>query len=236
MAEARINTLSAKWNDLAPSFLRARQALFAAKDHDNIYTAFLSSHKPEEAANKVAAYSERMMDAKRDFAIIRVTFNDIDPEDMHSPVVKEILDKWNDYFKLYKQLCMNFSKAQTFRRNRSKIEEKEKLRMEEVKNAQEVRIKKLELESLSASINLESSTPGTSTSNSRASPSPASLRNYDQFKPKITLSSEITFLEMMDWKVETLAWFKAANHSNIDPVSPKTAAPASGGGQVMGPW
>ena len=175
----------------------------------------------EEAANEVEVYSECMLETKKVFKIIRMTINDIELEDKDNPAVLTILDKWNKYQKLYKQLSINFSKAQTFRRNRIKAEEeREKLRLEEVKNAQEVIIKKLELESVNTSLQSGSSTPGTSTPISRASPSHDTgqlpIRDNSQFKPKITLSSEITFLEMMDWKTETLAWFKARNYTTID--------------------
>ena len=122
-----------------------------------------------------------------------MTINDIDPEDKDKPAVLEILGKWNKYLQLYKQLSINFSKAQTFKKSRIKAEEeREKIRLEERKDAQELTIRKLELEASNATIHSESSTPGTSTPISRSSPIPTATqlhRDNNQFKPKISLSS-----------------------------------------------
>ena len=62
---------------------------------------------------------------------------------------------------------------------------------------------------------------GASTPASRESPVPPvvtqlSKQDISQFKPTNSLSSELSFLEMQDWKEEVLNWFKIANHTNLD--------------------
>ena len=64
-------------------------------------------------------------------------------------------------------------------------------------------------------------TSGASTPASRESPVPPvvtqlSKQDISQFKLTNTLSSELSFLEMQDWKEEVLNWFKIANHTNLD--------------------
>ena len=44
MAEARQLELSTKWEALAPSFTKAKKALYAAKDHNDIYTAYIADN------------------------------------------------------------------------------------------------------------------------------------------------------------------------------------------------
>ena len=238
MAKARLAALTSQWAELAPTFLQARQALYATKDRDDI-----SSNELDEAANEVEEYSKCMSEAKRTFKIIRMTINNINPEDENTPAVLDIMEKFKTYLELYKLLSRNFCKAHTFKRNRVKaaeereklrleelqerekfrleeMKEKEKLKLEEMNNAKEIMIKKLELEASNTSLHSESSTPGTSTPVSRSSPVPPPTqlpaRDTSQFKPKMTLSSDITFMEMVDWKQETLAWFKAANFPALD--------------------
>ena len=88
--------------------------------------------------------------------------------------------------------------------------------LEELKSNKELSIKRLELEATNASITTDSSTPGTSTPISRSSPAPVQTRDTTHLKPKSTLSSEVSYLEMLDWKQEALARFKASNFSTYD--------------------
>ena len=73
VVEARLQALSSKWAELAPAFLKARQALYAAKDQDNTYTVYIASNDLDKAANEVEEYSSCMMEAKRTFKVIIMT-------------------------------------------------------------------------------------------------------------------------------------------------------------------
>ena len=85
----------------------------------------------------------------------------------------------------------------------------------------EISIKKLKLEHGTSISGSESSPSGTSTPISWSSPVPPattqlSKKDISEFKPKNSLSAELTYLEMQDWKVEPLNWFKIGNHAALE--------------------
>ena len=180
MAEARQTKLGEKKDSLAPSFIKAKKALYA----------YLAESELDEAANEIEEYSSCMQEAKKLFKKIRMTVNEIDPEDHSSKVVDSIMENWSTYVSMYKSLVKNFGKAQTFRKDRLKVEQdkekdkekeeerKMKLAMEEMKNQKEIYIKKLKLEATNASISSDNSAPGTSTPISRSSPTPTPTRGW----------------------------------------------------------
>ena len=130
MAEARQQELNTKWEALAPSFTKA------TKDHDNIFTTYIAENELDEAANKVNEYSSCMLEAKQRFKEIRMMIKEINPEDSDSVVVKSFMEKWETYLLLYKSPAKNFGKAQTFKKNRLKVEQEKK--KEKVKKETEV--------------------------------------------------------------------------------------------------
>ena len=171
----------------------------------------------------IKKYSTSMVEAKKRFEDMWLIIEEINPQNRESSVVKAIMDKCEAYMKLYKFLVLNLGKAQTFRNSmlkeeQEKVKEKEKeqeilmmLKLEEITNSKELSLRKLKLDATNASVSSESSTPGTSTPISRVSPTPAQARDLTHLQPKSVLSTEISSLEMQDWKQETLAWFKASN-------------------------
>ena len=93
MAEARQQELNSKWEALAPSSIRAKKALYAAKDHNDTYTAYIADNELDEATNEVEEYSSCMLEAKRMFEEIRLMVKEINPEDSDLTVVKSIMEK-----------------------------------------------------------------------------------------------------------------------------------------------
>ena len=132
----------------------------------------------------------------------------------------DIMNRWTPYKELYKTLNRNFCIAYSFRKKRIKEEEaKERITMEEMRlnNEKEISIKKLELEHGSTISGGDSGPSGTSTPISWSSPSPQlSKKDISEFKPKNSLSAELTYLEMQDWRDKTLNWFKIGNHATLE--------------------
>ena len=107
---ARQKELSKKWDELAPSFIRAKKALYAAKDHDDTFTAYIDNNELDEAANEVEEYSSCMLEAKSMFEEIRMMVDEINPEDKGLTVVESIMEKCETYLLLYKSLVSNLAK------------------------------------------------------------------------------------------------------------------------------
>ena len=102
-------------------------------------------------------------------------------------------------------------------------EAKERITMEEMRlnNEKEISIKKLELEHGSMISGGDSGPSVNSTPISRSSPlstvsSQLSKKDISEFKPKNSLSAELTYLEMQDWRDKTLNWFKIGNHATLE--------------------
>ena len=69
-------------------------------------------------------------------------------------------------------------------------------------------------------MNASGTSSGTATPASRESPVPPaatllSKQDISQFKPTNSLSAELSFIEMQDWKEEVLNWFEIAKHTDL---------------------
>ena len=132
------------------------------------------------------------------------------------------MNRWTPYKELYKKLTRNYCVAYSFRKKRIKeVEAKERLTIKDMRNQKEISIKKLELEHGSTISGSESGPSGTSTPISRSSPLPPassqlSKKDISESKPKNSLSAELTYLEMQDWRDKTLNWFKIGNHATLE--------------------
>ena len=94
---------------------------------------------------------------------------------------------------------------------------KEKITLEEMRLESNLAIKKLEV---AQAINASGASSGTSTPVPRESPVPPaatvlSKQDVAQFKPINSLSAELSFIKMQDWKEEVLNWFQIAKHTEL---------------------
>ena len=198
MLTERTAALSLQWKVLEPEFLKAKAALLAAKDRDDLYTSLVTEGSLDEAFDQAEEYGHIMSEAKKRFEAVRMIVETISPEDEEHTIVRDIRASWTPYFETYKKLNRNYCNAYSFRRKRLKeLEDKQKaaeaetplkkeLALEEMRLQNYVSIKKLELEHILSLSGTASS--GTSTLISRESPVPPvaahmSKQDISQFKP-----------------------------------------------------
>ena len=94
---------------------------------------------------------------------------------------------------------------------------KEKITLKEMRLESNLAIKKLEV---AQAMNASGASSGTATPASRESPVPPaatllSKQDITQFKLTNSLSAELSFIEMQDWKEEVLNWFEIAKHTDL---------------------
>ena len=244
MSTERTTALLSQWKELEPEFQKAKAALMAAKDRDDMYTSLVADAKLDEALDQAEEYSHTMTEAKRGFESIRMIIETISPEDMDHPTIKDIMATWDPYVETYKRLTRNYCSAYSFRKKRLKeIEIEDYLRDKtqggrgqlqglshggrgqptgetrhrgDETQCQPRHKKKLEVEQAMNG----PATSGTTTPASRESPVPPaatqlSKQDISQFKPTNCLSSELSFIEMQDWKEEVLNWFEIEKHTDL---------------------
>ena len=154
---------------MEPEFLRAKAALLAARDRDNIYTTLVAEARLDEAFDQAEEYGYTMVEAKKRFESVRMIIETISPEDEDHIVIKDIMATWNSYYEIYKRLTRNYCNPLSFRKKRLKEAEdkqratdiedrlkekaadadaclKENLAMEELRLNNNLAIKRLEVE------------------------------------------------------------------------------------------
>ena len=240
MSTERTAALLSQWKELEPDFQKAKAALMAAKDRDDMYTFLVAEDKLDEAIDQAEEYSYAMTEAKLCFKSVRMIIETISLEDASHPIVTEIMASWNPYVETYRRLTRNYCVAHTFRKKKlreveledrareaedniriksmeAEASRKEKIALEELRLKSNLAIKKLEV---AQSINTSGASSGTSTPVPRESPVPPaatvlSKQDVAQFKPTNSLSAELSFIEMQDWKEEVLNWFQIAKHTDL---------------------
>ena len=164
----------------------------------------------------------------------------ISSQDVDHPTVKDIMATWDPYIETYRRLTRNYCMAHTFRKKKlreieledrawdaednirirsmeAEASRKEKITLEEMKLEFNLAIKKLEV---AQAMNASGASSGTATPVSRESPVPPaatvlSKQDIAQFKPTNSLSAELSFIKMQDWKEEVLNWFEIAKHTEL---------------------
>ena len=125
MSTERTTVLQSQWKELEPEFLRAKEALLAAKDRDNMYTCLVAEAKLDKAFDQAEEYGYTMTEANKGFESVRMIIETISPEDADHAVVKDIMATWNPYIETYKKLTRNYCSAHSFRKKRLKEAEDE---------------------------------------------------------------------------------------------------------------
>ena len=238
MSQERTVTLLEQWKELEPDFLKAKTALMSAKDRDDMYSLLMEEDRLDEAVDVAEDYSIAMTEAKLCFKLVRMIIETISLEDATDPIVKEIMSAWNPYKETYKKLASNYCSAYTFRKkklreveledqareaeNNLRIKQleaesrrKEKIALEEIRSQSTLAIKKLEVSQATSGASSGTSTPAPSVSPVPPAATVLSKQDVAQFKPTNSLSSELSFIEMQDWKEEVLNWFQIAKHTDL---------------------
>ena len=195
MSHERTTALLEQWKELEPDFLKAKTALMAAKDRDDMYSFLVAEDRLDEAADQAEDYSYAMTEAKLRFESVRMIIETISLEDASHPIVKEIMGAWNPYVETYRKLTRNYCAAYTFRKKKlreveledqareaennirikhleAEARRKEKIALEEIRLESTLAIKKLEVSQAASGTSSGTSTPApsripSSTSNHR---------------------------------------------------------------------
>ena len=238
MSHERTATLLEQWKELEPDFLKAKTALMSAKDRDDMYSLLIAEDRLDEAIDQAEDYSYAMTEAKLHFKSVRMIIETISLEDANHPIVKEIMSAWNPYKETYKKLARNYCSAYTFRKKKlreveledqareaennirikqleAEARRKEKIALEEIRSQSTLAIKKLEVSQAASGTSSGTSTPAPSVSPVPPAANVLSKQDVAQFKPTNSLSSELSFIEMQDWKEEVLNWFQIAKHTDL---------------------
>ena len=238
MSQERTATLLEQWKELEPDFLKAKTALMFAKDRDDMYSLLIEEDRLDEAVDVAEDYSFAMTEAKLHFESVRMIIETISLEDTTHPIVKEILSAWNPYKETYKKHARNYCSAYTFRKKKlgeaeledqaweaennirikqlaAETRRKEKIALEEIRAQSTLAIKKLEVSQATSGASSGTSTPAPSISPVPPAANVLSKQDVAQFKPTNSLSSELSFIEMQDWKEEVLNWFQIAKHTDL---------------------
>ena len=101
--------LEEKWKEIVPAFKEAREPLYNAKNHDDIYTDLWEEGLEDEAAYEVEGYGIKMEITRTKISQIRLTMLDITVIDDLSTSVQAMLEMWDSYYKLFKNISGNYS-------------------------------------------------------------------------------------------------------------------------------
>ena len=147
MSTERTTALLSQWKELEPEFQKAKAALMAAKDRDDMYTSLVADDKLDEALDQAEEYGYTMTEAKGGFKSVRMIIENISTEDTNHSTVKDIMAVWDPYVETYKRLTRNYCSAYSFRKKKLKeIETEDRSRVKAWEAEDNFKIRAMEAE------------------------------------------------------------------------------------------